>query len=64
MSNKSCLLVYYLEYGPFSSHAPTYDSSFSNLNKEESDLLMTTYGDENAYQYALRYVCVKNILSS
>ncbi len=46
--------MYYLEYGPFSSHAPIYDSSYSNLSKEESDLLMSTYGDETAYQYALR----------
>jgi bromodomain-containing protein 7/9 len=48
--------VYYLEYGPFSSHAPIYDSSYSNLSKEESDLLMSTYGDETGYQYALSLV--------
>lgn len=48
--------MYYLEYGPFSSHAPIYDSSYSNLSKEESDLLMSTYGDETGYQYALSLV--------
>ena len=46
--------VHYLENGPFSSHAPVYDVSYSNLPKEELDILMATYGDETAYQYALR----------
>jgi len=45
--------VYYLENGPFSSHAPQYDSSYTNLPKDETDILLTTYGDETAYQYAL-----------
>jgi bromodomain-containing protein 7/9 len=45
--------VYFLENGPFSSHAPQYDSSYTNLPKEETDILLTTYGDETAYQYAL-----------
>ena len=48
--------VNYLNYGPFSSHAPLYDSSFSNVSKEESDLLLSTYGDESGAQYAKRWV--------
>lgn len=46
--------VHYLTYGPFSSHAPMYDTSFSNISKEESDLLLSTYGDESGVQYADR----------
>lgn len=41
-----------LNYGAFGSYAPSYDSTFSNLSKEESDLLFETYGDENATAYA------------
>ena len=56
--------MYYLEYGPFSSHAPIYDSSYSNLSKDDSDLLMSTYGDETGYQYALRLASlIKKCLS-
>ncbi|XP_064598986.1 bromodomain-containing protein 7-like [Liolophura sinensis] len=44
--------VSYLNYGPFSSFAPTYDSSFANVTKEESDLLLSTYGDDTGVQYA------------
>ncbi|XP_029637603.1 bromodomain-containing protein 7 isoform X2 [Octopus sinensis] len=44
--------VSYLNYGPFSSYAPSFDSSFANITKEESDMLMTTYGDETGVQYA------------
>ena len=39
-------------YGAFSSHGPSYDSTFSNLTKEESDLVYSTYGDEAGVQYA------------
>uniref|UniRef100_A0A2C9JIK7 Bromo domain-containing protein n=1 Tax=Biomphalaria glabrata TaxID=6526 RepID=A0A2C9JIK7_BIOGL len=42
----------YLCYGPFSSHAPAYDSSFASCNKEESDLLLSTYGGDIGVQYA------------
>ncbi|XP_025115355.1 bromodomain-containing protein 7-like isoform X2 [Pomacea canaliculata] len=49
--NKVSPLVY-LNYGPFSSFAPQYDSSFANITKEESDLLLATYGDETGVQYA------------
>ncbi|XP_071812666.1 bromodomain-containing protein 7-like [Apostichopus japonicus] len=44
--------ITYLYYGPFSSYAPKYDSTYSNLSKEESDLLYSTYGDETGQQYA------------
>lgn len=46
--------VNFLENGPFSVHAPVTDTSYSNLPKEETDILMATYGDEISYQYALR----------
>lgn len=41
-----------LNYGAFSSFAPVYDSRFSNLSKEETELVLNTYGDETAVQYA------------
>lgn len=41
-----------LYYGAFGSYAPSYDSTFSNLTKEETDLVYQTYGDETAVQYA------------
>lgn len=34
-----------LNYGTFSSFAPVYDSRFANLNKEETDLVLQTYGN-------------------
>jgi len=46
--------VNYLSYGVFSSYAPIYDSSSSNLSKEDSDLILATYGDEAGVQYAKR----------
>ncbi|XP_041376068.1 bromodomain-containing protein 7-like [Gigantopelta aegis] len=45
-------LVTYLNYGPFSSYAPQYDASFANVSKEESDILLSAYGDETGIQYA------------
>ncbi|XP_006825137.1 bromodomain-containing protein 7-like [Saccoglossus kowalevskii] len=44
--------VSYLMYGPFGSYAPTYDSSFATISKEDSDLLFSTYGDQTGIQYA------------
>ncbi|XP_048509938.1 bromodomain-containing protein 7 [Athalia rosae] len=41
-----------LYYGAFGSYAPSYDSTFANLTKEETDLVYQTYGDETAVQYA------------
>lgn len=50
----SCLTVSYMNYGAFSSYAPMYDSTTANLSKEDSDLLLSTYGDEGSLQYAQR----------
>ena len=33
-----------------------YDTSFANISKDESDLLLSTYGDESGAQYAQRFV--------
>lgn len=33
-----------LNYGTYCSFAPIYDSRFANLNKEESELVLNTYG--------------------
>ncbi|XP_061197403.1 bromodomain-containing protein 7-like [Saccostrea echinata] len=44
--------VMYLNYGPFSSYGPQYDSTFANMSKAESDLLLSTYADETGVQYA------------
>ncbi|KFQ66765.1 Bromodomain-containing protein 7, partial [Pelecanus crispus] len=48
-NNKSCCysLVTYLNYGPYSSYAPTYDSTFANISKEDSDLIYSTYGEDS-----------------
>jgi bromodomain-containing protein 7/9 len=46
--------MYYIENGPFSSNAPLYDTTYTSIPKEEVDFLMSIYGDEAAYQYALR----------
>ncbi|XP_066510087.1 bromodomain-containing protein 7-like isoform X2 [Hoplias malabaricus] len=42
--------VTYMNYGPFSSYAPTYDSSFANVSKEDSDLIYSFYGEESSLQ--------------
>ncbi|XP_050700060.1 bromodomain-containing protein 7-like isoform X2 [Eriocheir sinensis] len=39
-------------YGSYSSFCPTYDSTFANLSKEESEMVYATYGNETAVQYA------------
>lgn len=33
-----------LNYGTYCSFAPIYDSRFANLSKEESELVLNTYG--------------------
>uniref|UniRef100_A0A8C9ZTH4 Bromodomain containing 7 n=1 Tax=Sander lucioperca TaxID=283035 RepID=A0A8C9ZTH4_SANLU len=38
--------VSYVNYGPFTSYAPCYDSSFANISKEDSDLIYSLYGDD------------------
>ncbi|XP_062311928.1 LOW QUALITY PROTEIN: bromodomain-containing protein 7-like [Osmerus eperlanus] len=42
--------VSYINYGPFSTYAPIYDSSFANISKEDSDLIYSYYGDESSLQ--------------
>ncbi|XP_059206548.1 bromodomain-containing protein 7 [Centropristis striata] len=42
--------VSYVNYGPFTSYAPTYDSSFANISKEDSDLIYCDYGEESSPQ--------------
>ena len=46
----TCKGVYPLNYGAYSSHGPTYDSTFANLTKEETELIQSTYSD--GVQYA------------
>lgn len=41
-----------LYYGPFGSYAPSYDSTFANLTKEESDIVLSTYGEDTGVPYA------------
>ncbi|KAJ4947454.1 hypothetical protein JOQ06_009489 [Pogonophryne albipinna] len=38
--------VSYVNYGPYTSYAPTYDSSFSNISKDDSDLICSVFGEE------------------
>ncbi|KAK0425096.1 hypothetical protein QR680_009027 [Steinernema hermaphroditum] len=39
----------YLNYGPYSSFAPQFDSTWATLNQRDSELLISTYGSrENA----------------
>lgn len=51
----SFCLVSPLDYGPFSSFAPRYDSTWATLTKDDSKLLLSTYGDQTAAQYAQRH---------
>lgn len=41
-----------INYGQFCSFAPIFDSRFSTLSKEESELVLSTYGDETGTEYA------------
>ncbi|CAD6999761.1 unnamed protein product [Ceratitis capitata] len=41
-----------LNYGAFASFAPCFDSRFSNLSREETQLVMRTYGDATSTEYA------------
>jgi hypothetical protein len=45
--------MHFIENGPFSSNAPTQDQTYANIPKEEQEILMSVYGDEVSYQYAL-----------
>lgn len=51
--------VAYLNYGPFSSYAPAYDSSFASISKEDSDLIYSFYGEESNSQGSDRYVWLR-----
>ncbi|TST35099.1 Bromodomain-containing protein 7 [Bagarius yarrelli] len=42
--------VMYMNYGPYTSYAPTYDSSFANISKEDSDLIYSIYSEESSLQ--------------
>lgn len=46
--------VSYVNYGPFTSYAPAYDSTFANIGKDDSDLILASYGDESSQQGADR----------
>ncbi|XP_055852969.1 bromodomain-containing protein 7 [Episyrphus balteatus] len=48
----SAKLVKPLNYGAFASFAPVFDSRFSNLGKEETELVLRTYGDGSSAEYA------------
>lgn len=39
--------VNYLNYGPYSSFAPMYDSTWSTMTKSDTDLFLRTYGDRS-----------------
>ncbi|XP_017069932.1 LOW QUALITY PROTEIN: bromodomain-containing protein 7 [Drosophila eugracilis] len=41
-----------LSYGAFASFAPTFDSRFSTLSAEETQLVLHTYGDASSAEYA------------
>ncbi|XP_046898092.1 bromodomain-containing protein 7 isoform X1 [Hypomesus transpacificus] len=42
--------VCYMNYGPYTSYAPTYDSSFANISKDDTDLVYSSYGEEPSLQ--------------
>lgn len=48
--------VSYINYGPFTSYAPAYDSTFANIGKDDSDLILASFGDESSQQGADRCV--------
>ncbi|QQP35313.1 Uncharacterized protein FKW44_023493, partial [Caligus rogercresseyi] len=50
--NNVAKAVYPLYYGAFSSHGPSYDSTFANLTQEETELVYSTYGDDVGVKYA------------
>ena len=44
--------IHPLYYGAYSTHGPSYDSTFANLTKEETELVYSTYCDPAGVQYA------------
>lgn len=55
------LIVSYMNYGPFTSYAPTYDSSFANVSKDDSDLIYSFYGEESSLQGSDRCVSTEQV---
>ncbi|KAK2501521.1 hypothetical protein MC885_013295 [Smutsia gigantea] len=51
--------VLYLNYGPYSSYAPHYDSTFANISKNDSDLIYSTYGEDSDLPNSLLDVLTK-----
>lgn len=56
--NSICFLstVLYLNYGPYSSYAPHYDSTFANISKDDSDLIYSAYGEDSDLRSDFRWV--------
>lgn len=46
----------YLNYGPYSSYAPHYDSTFANISKDDSDLIYSAYGEDSDLPSDFRWV--------
>merc|ERR1739844_622982 len=44
--------IHPLYYGAYSTHGPSYDSTFANLTKEETELVHSPYCDPAGVQYA------------
>ena len=44
--------IHPLYYGAYSTHGPSYDSTFANLTKEETEMVNSTYCDPAGVQYA------------
>lgn len=57
LTSVSLPAVSYINYGPFTSYAPTYDSTFANIGKEDSDLILGSFGEESSQQGADRCEC-------
>ncbi|WKX92622.1 hypothetical protein Q1695_010559 [Nippostrongylus brasiliensis] len=59
-------MITYLNYGPFASFAPQYDSTWATLTKRDSDLLLRTYGDRStvADVMSLRNMVVDDLLDT
>jgi bromodomain-containing protein 7/9 len=49
--------VSYVEPPPFGSHLPIKDSTFANLSKEDSEMLLEIYGSETGFEYAESLQC-------
>lgn len=54
LTSVSLPAVSYINYGPFTSYAPAYDSTFANIGKDDSDLILASFGEESSQQGADR----------